>query len=86
MGSGTPATYRDNATPVVCRVQSQTYVDLHASYQVTKRIQLYMDVKNLFDSDPSYDPTTYGASNYNPAWGTEGIIGRYFKFGAKATF
>ena len=61
-------------------------MDLHASYQVTKRIQLYMDVKNLFDKDPSYDPTTYGASNYNPAWGSEGIIGRYFKIGAKATF
>ena len=86
VGSGTPATFRDNATPVVCHVSPQTYVDLHASYQVTKRIQLFMDVKNLFDRNPSYDPTTYGASNYNPAWGAEGIVGRYFKFGAKATF
>ncbi len=84
--TGTPATYVDGVTPIVCNVKAFVDVDLHASYDVTKHLQVYMNVANLLDASPPYDPTTYGGWQYNPAWAEAGIVGRYFKLGAKITF
>lgn len=78
--------YQDGATPVQCKVKPFWDVDLHASYDVTKNIQLYVDVQNLVDRQAPYDPTTYGGDNYNSTFAGQGIIGRYFKVGARATF
>ena len=81
--------YRDGITPVVCNVASFTNVDLHASYQATRNLQVYLDVLNLFDSGAPLDATAYGGGApylYNPAWASAGVLGRYFKIGAKATF
>jgi len=88
VNGGTPATYLDGATPIVCRVDDSFYVDAHASYDVTDHVQFYVNVANLLGEDPAFDPTTYGAASpsYNPAWGTSGILGRYFTIGARATF
>lgn len=86
VGTGTPATYRDNATPVVCRVKAFITVDLSASVNVADKFTLYGSVSNLLNVSAPYDSTTYGASNYNPAWANSGIIGRYFKMGAKVNF
>lgn len=86
VGTGTPAAYRDNATPIVCKVKPFWDIDLHATYDLTRHFQFYVDVSNLFDRNAPYDPTTYGGYQYNPAWANNGIIGRYFKVGAKATF
>jgi iron complex outermembrane receptor protein len=85
---GTPATYLDGETPIVCRVDSSFYVDLHGAYDFTDQFQLFMDVSNALDEDPAFDPTTYGAHtpSYNPAWGTPGILGRYISIGARARF
>ncbi len=78
-------TYQDG-TIVQCKVKAFWDVDAHASYDVNKHIQLYLDVMNLFDSAPPYDPTTYGGNNYNPAWANAGIYGRAFKVGARVNF
>ena len=78
--------YEDGVTPVACKVKPFWDVDLHASYDVTHNIQLYVDVQNLVDRQAPYDPTTYGGDNYNSTFAGQGIIGRYFKFGARATF
>ena len=73
-------------TPIVCNVKAFVDVDLHASYDVNKHLQVYLNVSNLFDASAPYDPTTYGGFNYNPAWAEDGIIGRYFKMGAEGYF
>ena len=86
VGTGTPATYRDGATPIVCNVSSFVDVDWHLQYQLRPELQVYLDVSNLFGAKAPYDPTTYGGYQYNPAWANAGILGRYFKFGMKAVF
>jgi iron complex outermembrane receptor protein len=86
IGTGTPALYRDNATPVVCRVKRFFSVDMSASIKVTDKFNFYVNVNNLFDVSAPYDATTYGGYGYNPAWASSGIIGRYFRAGVKASF
>ncbi len=83
---GVPATYVDGVTPIVCRVKPFVDVELHGSHQLNKRVQLFFDIDNLFNTQAPFDPTTYGGYQYNPAWANSGIVGRYFKIGAKATF
>ena len=86
VANGAPAGYRDGATPITCRTKAFWDTELHATFQATKHVQLYIDIDNLFGVRPPYDATTYGGYNYNPAWSSAGILGRYFKLGAKATF
>lgn len=85
-GSGTPTTYLDGTTPIVCKVDNSFYVDMHGSYDVNENYQVYLNVSNLLDEDPAFDPTTYGAAGYNPSWGTPGILGRFLTVGVRATF
>jgi iron complex outermembrane receptor protein len=86
--SGDGYTYGPGAssTPIQCHVNSFTDVDLHARYDLTKHWQVYIDIQNLFDAGAPFDPTSYAGTNYQPAWGSQGILGRYFKLGAKAKF
>ncbi len=84
--SNVNTTYLDGVTPVQCKVKPFWDIDTHVSYQVNRRLQLYLDVTNLFDKNPPIDPTTYGAVNYNDVIANSGIYGRYFKFGVRATF
>ncbi|MDQ2861152.1 MAG: TonB-dependent receptor, partial [Pseudomonadota bacterium] len=79
------ATYLDG-TIVECRVKAFWDLDAHASYDVNDHLQIYVDVMNVTDRAPPFDPTTYGANNYNPAWSNAGIYGRAFKIGAKVNF
>jgi iron complex outermembrane receptor protein len=54
---------------------------------VQDKFTFYLDVKNLLDRKPSYDPNAaYGLYQFNPAWGDSLFIGRYFRFGAKVDF
>jgi iron complex outermembrane recepter protein len=44
-------------------------------------------VLNVFDIKPKFDPSAaYSIFNYNPAWATPNIVGRYFRLGAKVDF
>jgi iron complex outermembrane receptor protein len=69
-----------------CDVPDYLTVDLGGSVKVEDRFTLYFNVQNLFDNLPPYDDVTYGAHLYNPIQGGEGILGRYFKVGAKVDF
>ena len=40
----------------------------------------------VVDIMPPIDPVTYGAHAYNPVQGGEGILGRYFRIGAKFNY
>jgi iron complex outermembrane receptor protein len=69
-----------------CDVGRYVTWDLVGSADVTKNITVYLNVINLTDRLPPYDPVTYGANNYNPVQGGEGIVGRNFRLGLKAKF
>jgi iron complex outermembrane receptor protein len=84
--SGVNATYIDGTTPIACKVKPFWDIDAHASYQIRSYLQLYVDVQNLFDRRAPYDPTTYGGTDYNSTFAARGILGRYFKFGVRASF
>ncbi len=79
-------TYVDFTTPVRCKVKPFWDIQTHITYDFSKHLQFYMDVDNLFDTRAPYDPTTYGATDYNDVIANSGIYGRYFKFGVRAKF
>ncbi len=84
--SAVNTTYLDGVTPVACKVKPFWDIDLHASYDFAEHYQVYFDMQNVFDRQAPYDPTTYGGDNYNATFGYQGILGRYFKVGLRATF
>ncbi|HWJ94702.1 MAG TPA: TonB-dependent receptor, partial [Telluria sp.] len=71
--------------PTGCKLASFTTVDLSVRYNVSKQLQLYGSVTNLFDKIAPLDPLTYGGLSYNPM-DASGAIGRYFKAGARYSF
>ncbi|MGI8840757.1 MAG: TonB-dependent receptor domain-containing protein [Caulobacteraceae bacterium] len=79
------ATYLDGSI-IECNVKAFVDVDGHASYDINPHLQVYLDVMNILDTGPAFDPATYGAVNYNPAWSNSGIYGRAFKIGARINF
>ena len=80
---GTPATYIDGTTPILCRTSPFVDVNFNADFSVTDKLDVYVNVSNAFDKKPPLDPTTYGAYQYNPAWANAGIIGRSISLGVK---
>jgi iron complex outermembrane receptor protein len=69
-----------------CKVKHFISVDLTGNMRVSDDFSIYFNVFNLFDAKAPFDPNTYGGNNYNPAWSQAGIIGRYFKVGARFKF
>ncbi len=84
-GGSSYAQYRDGSI-VQCRTHSFIDVDLTGQIKVNDKFTFYLNVLNVFDVSPPYDPSTYGGYNYNPAWANQGIIGRYFRAGARVNF
>ncbi len=85
-GAGCASTFADgSAAPYGCKLASFTAVDLSARYNLTKNIQLFGSINNVFDKIAPLDPLTYGGISYNPM-DASGAIGRYFKAGARFTF
>ena len=68
-----------------CRIKSFTTVDLSARYKLTPKTELFGIVRNLFDSIPPLDHSTYGATGYNPL-DYSGAVGRYLKVGVRHAF
>jgi iron complex outermembrane recepter protein len=63
-------------------VAGRNYVNLAASYDITKAVQLFGSVTNLFDSNPPVAPSSVGGFNpvlYDP-------IGRQYHLGARVKF
>lgn len=76
-----------NGDPVSCNTKRVLYFDGHAEVKVESRFTLYMDVKNLLDTKPTYDPNGgYGLYQFQPAWSDSLFIGRFFRVGAKVDF
>jgi iron complex outermembrane receptor protein len=80
------AVYRDGSI-VRCQIKSFVDVDTHVSYALNKNYTIYMDVMNAFGAKAPVDPnSTYGLTNYNVAFTSAGVVGRYWKVGAKLNF
>jgi iron complex outermembrane receptor protein len=76
-----------NTSPVICNTHPTFTIDMHTQARVDKHFLIYMDVKNLLNSGPVYDPAAgYGLYQFNPAWDDSNFIGRYFRVGAKIDF
>ncbi|OYV00752.1 MAG: hypothetical protein CFE45_07780, partial [Burkholderiales bacterium PBB5] len=71
--------------PNGCRVGSFTTVDVTARWKVTKQLEIYGGIQNLFDRKPPLDLLTYGAQSYNPL-DYSGAVGRYYNAGLKFRF
>jgi iron complex outermembrane receptor protein len=80
------ASYVDG-TPVNCNSSSLVNTDLTVHHQLNDQVRLFVDVMNLLDEDPGFDPSAaYGLFGFNPAWAGPQIMGRYFRLGAKLDF
>jgi len=80
------ASYVDGS-PVLCKSKAQWNVDLTAQYQWTEKVQLFVDVLNVFDIKPKFDPSAaYGLYGFNPSWAGPNIMGRFFRLGARLDF
>jgi iron complex outermembrane receptor protein len=75
-----------NPLPSKCRVDFFIDFDLTGEYKVTRYLDVFGAVENLFDNKPPLDPANYAANNYNPTWSQAGIIGRFFKAGFRIHF
>jgi iron complex outermembrane receptor protein len=69
-----------------CDVSSYMTIDLVGNFNLTDNMTLYANVVNVADKMPPIDPVTYGANNYNPVQGGEGIIGRAYRLGVRLKF
>ncbi|QDZ08998.1 TonB-dependent receptor [Sphingomonas panacisoli] len=76
-----------NGDPVQCHTKSVFYLDGHGELKIQDRLTLYVDVKNLLNTKPTYDPNgAYGIYQFQPAWSDSLFIGRFFRVGAKVDF
>jgi iron complex outermembrane receptor protein len=80
-------TYQDGVTPVSCHTKRFVDVDMNVTTQVADHLKLYLDVLNVFDVKPPFDPSAaYSIYQFNPVWADRGFIGRYLRVGAKVDF
>ena len=80
------ATYEDG-TPVNCSQDPQWNFDLTARQTLDNNFTVFLDVLNVFDIEPEFDPSAaYGLLGFNPAWGGPNIMGRFFRLGVKLDF
>jgi iron complex outermembrane receptor protein len=79
-------TYQDGS-PVLCNAKATWNVDMTATVKVNDRFTLYTNVLNIFDIKPPFDPSGgYSINQYNPAWTTANVLGRFFRVGARVDF
>ncbi|MCH7343520.1 TonB-dependent receptor [Pelomonas sp. CA6] len=73
--------------PLGCRAPSFTTFDLSGKYDVSKALQVYGSISNLFDRVAPLDlQAFYGSTHYNANYNQAGGIGRTFNVGLKYQF
>jgi iron complex outermembrane receptor protein len=76
-----------DGSPVLCSAKAVWNVDLTARQKVSDKLTVYLDVLNAFNIAAPFEPSAaYNLYQYNPAWASPNIIGRYFRLGVKADF
>ena len=66
-------------------VDSRTYLDLHGSYEVNERLELYTAIDNVFDEPPPPTPNSIQQPQYS-ASAYYDTIGRFITVGARFNF
>jgi outer membrane receptor protein involved in Fe transport len=66
-------------------VESRTYLDLHGSYEVNERLQLYTSIDNVFNEEPPATPNAIQQPQYS-ASAYYDTIGRFVTVGARFDF
>ena len=70
-----------------CKTPSFTTFDMTGKYQITKALQVYGGVTNVFDRIAPYDLSAfYGITHYNASYNQAGGLGRSFTVGARYQF
>jgi iron complex outermembrane receptor protein len=71
--------------PGGCKIGAFHTTDLSGRWRISRNFEVFGTVQNLFDREPPFDPTTYGAVSFNPM-DISGAIGRYYTIGVKYSF
>ena len=76
---------------VISNVHAPFTADLDIRQKIDDHFTIYLDVKNVLNSKPVFDPAGgYGDGltyyMFNPAWDDSNYIGRFFRVGAKIDF
>ena len=69
-----------------CYTKSFIDVDLVGSFKVNDQFTFYANVLNVGDRKPPINPANYAGINYNPTWSQQGIVGRFYRVGARVKF
>jgi len=72
--------------PPGCRVPAFTWFDLSLARKMDEHLTLNLSVENLFNRIAPFDPYTYGGFNANATLHQSGIVGRFFRLGARYRF
>ena len=84
--AGCATTFADGSdAPVGCKIASFTTVDLVGRWLPMKNLEVYGSIRNIFDRNAPFDPTTYGQQSFNPL-DYAGAIGRFYSIGVKYKF
>ena len=76
-----------DGSPVLCIAKATWNANLNVRQKVSKNLTVYADILNVFDTKAPFEPSAaYSLYNFNPAWATPNIIGRYLRLGVKADF
>jgi len=70
-------------SPDFCSTKSFVDVDLVGAFKVNDQFTFYANVLNVGDRKPPLNPANYAGTNYNPTWSQQGIVGRFYKIGAR---
>jgi outer membrane receptor protein involved in Fe transport len=72
--------------PVLTHIPNYSYLDLAATWAVTRYVQVHAGVNNVFDKDPPFIPTDVTSPASINTYPTYDILGRYIYIGFRATF
>jgi iron complex outermembrane recepter protein len=72
--------------PAGCHIGSFIYFDVTGEVQVAKGFKVNAAIRNIAGRKPPIDPADYAGVNFNTTYHQAGIIGRYFRIGARYTF
>jgi len=76
-----------DGTPYQCSAHAQWNADLTARHTFNDKYTVYLDVLNVFDIKPEFEPAAaYSLFGYNPAWAGPNIVGRYYRVGVNLDF
>lgn len=69
-----------------CKTPAFYTVDLYGRYDLSENLTLSGSIANATNKHAPFNPYSYGAVNYNPAFTQAGAVGRFFSLGLRYSF